>query len=646
VQPGDVLPIVDASEITSPTGETKQILVNDFIAYMVSASGYQAPQPIYYSPNALFFDQNIIPNGDVNKYCYGAGPNVGSSFTLAVRGYIPSSYTSASYDRVIFGISNSVSQSVGQNNVAYIGVSNGDLKGYVKDSSNQKQVVHPNFFSQYPDQPFFAAFTKDSSGTCKFYINGQYYASASSGPTSISTSIINVGCGVSSTSGSNLSLGVYEAHIFTSSLSAEQIKGLYYGGLGNSTLVASYKPTNLNPGPSQWLDDAKNHHLLIPESGALATNGGKTFHLRFYATGSTYLGNGTKRDVLPANYVLTDAFVYSQGSPLISIGTSDTVSTYGSTGIDSYNNNRVPLVSASYSKNNLPLLELGLAHVSRSLYVFFSSSAAPCTFSFEGYVSEYGPMSYIVPTMTPTPTKTQTPTPTPTNTPTSTLTPTPTPTNTPTSTTTPGVTSTATSTPTPTPTITRTSTPTPTPTLTTTQGLPSISDSISPSDVGSPSPSDGGSGSPGSPVSETGSPSPSPTGSSPSPSPSPSGGSSPSPSPSPSGASPSPSPSPSGASPSPSPSAASPSPSPSGGSSPSPSPSGGSSPSPSPTGSSPSPSPTGSSPSPSPSPSEPPAPTGISDTFVSDSAFSFTGFISDSPTPMSDTVVSPSDASV
>ena len=50
------------------------------------------------------------------------------------------------------------------------------------------------------------------------------------------------------------------------------------------------------------------------------------------------------------------------------------------------------------------------------------SSASPCTFSFEGYVSEYGPMTYIVPTMTPTPTRT--PTATPTRTPTSTRTPT------------------------------------------------------------------------------------------------------------------------------------------------------------------------------------------------------------------------------
>jgi len=399
LSPGDVIPIVDRSEITSPTGETKQVSINEFVAYITSASAYNAPQPIYYSPNALFFDENIIPNGNVNRYCYGSGINVGSEFTLAVRGYIPSSYTSASYDRVIFGVSNSVSQSVGQNNVAYIGIANGDLKAYVKDTSNQKNITHPNFFTQYPDQPFFAAFTKNSSGTCTLYINGTYYATASSGPASITTTHVNMGCGQSSPSGSNLSLGVYEAHVFTSSLSSSQIKALYYGGLGTSGLIASYKPTNLNPGPSQWLDDTGNTHLLLPESGAMATNAGRQFHLRFYATSSMYLGNGTKRDVLPKNYVLTDAFVYSAGSPLLSIGTSDVSSSYGATGIDSYNNNRVPLVSASYSKNNLPLLELGLAHTSRSLYVFFSSSASPCTFSFEGYVSEYGPMTYIVPSM-------------------------------------------------------------------------------------------------------------------------------------------------------------------------------------------------------------------------------------------------------
>jgi hypothetical protein len=243
-------------------------------------------------------------------------------------------------------------------------------------------------------------------------------------------------------------------------LSASEIKTLYYGGITKKTVVASYKPKNLNPGPSQWLDDVGNNHLLIPVSGALATNPGKEFHLRFIATGSSYLGNGTKRDVLPENYVLTDAFVYSQGSPLLSIGSSASMSSPGDSGVDSYNNNRVPMVSASYSRNNLPLLELGVAHKDRSLYVFFSSSAVPCTFSFEGYVSEYGPMLYSPPTLTPTPTPTATPTQTPTRTPTPTRTATPTLTSTSTPTLTQTLTATLGITSTPTPTTTATSTPT------------------------------------------------------------------------------------------------------------------------------------------------------------------------------------------
>jgi hypothetical protein len=471
VNPGDVIPIVDKSEITSPTGETKHVLINQLVDYVASASlNIGIPHQAFHSPNALFFDESYIPDGNINGYCYGKAPSMGENFTLAVRGFVPSTGTLSSYERVVFGVSNSATQSVGQANSAYIAIVNNDLLGLVSDGVNSKMVSFPSFSLYYPDQPFFAAFTKDSVGVCQLYVNGTLYATASSGPTSITASYVNMGCGQASPSISNLSLGVYEAHIFSSSLSASEIKTLYYGGITKKTVVASYKPKNLNPGPSQWLDDVGNNHLLIPVSGAIATNPGKEFHLRFIATGSSYLGNGTKRDVLPENYVLTDAFVYSQGSPLLSIGSSASMSSPGDSGVDSYNNNRVPMVSASYSRNNLPLLELGVAHKDRSLYVFFSSSAVPCTFSFEGYVSEYGPMLYSPPTLTPTPTPTATPTQTPTRTPTPTRTSTPTPTSTSTPTLTQTLTSTSTPTLTQTPTATLgvTSTPTPTTTATST----------------------------------------------------------------------------------------------------------------------------------------------------------------------------------
>jgi hypothetical protein len=461
VNPGDVIPIVDKSEITSPTGETKHVLINQLVDYVASASlNIGIPHQAFHSPNALFFDESYIPNGNINGYCYGKAPNISNNFTLAVRGFVPSTSTISPYERVVFGVSNSATQAVGQANSAYIAIVNNDLFGLVNDGVNSKMVSFPSFSLYYPDQPFFAAFTKDSAGVCQLYVNGALYATASSGPTSIAPSYVNMGCGQASPSISNLSLGVYEAHIFSSSLSASEIKTLYYGGITKKTVVASYKPKNLNPGPSQWLDDVGNNHLLIPVSGALATNPGKEFHLRFIATGSSYLGNGTKRDVLPENYVLTDAFVYSQGSPLLSIGSSASMSSPGDSGVDSYNNNRVPMVSASYSRNNLPLLELGVAHKDRSLYVFFSSSAVPCTFSFEGYVSEYGPMLYSPPTLTPTPTPTSTPTQTPTRTPTPTRTSTPTLTSTSTPTLTQTLTATLGITSTPTPTTTATSTPT------------------------------------------------------------------------------------------------------------------------------------------------------------------------------------------
>jgi hypothetical protein len=170
---------------------------------------------------------------------------------------------------------------------------------------------------------------------------------------------------------------------------------------------------------------------LLPRQGAEATSPTKQFGLIFFNDGTSgYLGNGTQRDVLPENYVLTDCFVYSPGAPLLSVGSSPNVAVPGDSGIYSFNNNRVPLVSASYGRNALPLLDLGIAHTDRSLYVFYSASAAPCTFSFQGYVSKYGAINYIPPSPTPTPTPTMTITPSetpPAPTPTTTSTPTETP---------------------------------------------------------------------------------------------------------------------------------------------------------------------------------------------------------------------------
>ena len=234
----------------------------------------------------------------------------------------------------------------------------------------------------------------------------------------------------------NIDCTIYEAHVFNKSLSENEVNSIFYNGVTNSNpkLIASYTSVNLNPGPTQWLDSKGSRHILLPISGARASNPDKEFSLRFRNDGTSgYLGNGTKRDILPDNYVLTDAFMYSTGSPLLSIGSSASVAGPGDLGIYSWNNNRVPLTNAVYSRNNLGLIDLGVAHTDKSIYVFYSASAAPCTFSFEGYVSEYGPVVYAppipTPTSTPVPTATSAPTPTPTPTiPGATPNPTPTPT--------------------------------------------------------------------------------------------------------------------------------------------------------------------------------------------------------------------------
>lgn len=461
VSPGDRLPIVDVSATTSPTGQTKEITAADLAAYIISSS-LTSPQFIP-ANNGLLFDGTFAPNGDENLYAYASAPSLGTDFTLSVRAFVPASTTYSTASRAIFGAGQDFTQLIGSTNVAYIGIQNDNLIGVVNDGASEKTIAYPGFFTKFKNAPFTATLTKDAAGTATLSINGYPYASVFGLSGSLSTSFYSLGCG-DATGVSNIPLVVYEAHVHDVALSSTAVRDSFFGGYISDDVVSSYKVKNLNPIPSQWLDDAGNHHMLLPISGAKVVSPSKDFHLRFYATASGYLGNGTVRDVLPENYVLTDCFLYTAGAPTLSIGSSAATASMGDSGIFSWNNNRVPLVYAPYSRNNLPLLSLGVAHNDRSLYVFFSSSAAPCTFSFEGYVSEYGPVVYIPPSPTPSPTPTQTTTATPTLTPTPTFVITQTPT--PTLTTTAGSTPTPTATPTPTPTLTPTHTMTPTLTAT------------------------------------------------------------------------------------------------------------------------------------------------------------------------------------
>lgn len=432
---GDWIPIVDVSELTSPTGETKKISTLDLAEYVISGGfvNYAAPQHGYQSSNGLSFIPNYAPVDDIGMHCAGTANNLGNNFTLTVRAFIPSdALLTDTGSRVLFGVGSQVIGMADYGTRAYIGVQSSSLIGYVSDGITSKVIEYTDFIKTFPDRAFDATITKDYLGNFRFYVNSTLVGSVTGAPSYISSSYITMGNGQSG-SHWNINTVIYEAHVFDSALNGTKVRQNYYGGVRNNdtSLVSSYRPENLNPGPTQWLDSVGDNHILLPRQGAEATSPSKEFNLIFFNDGTSgYLGNGTNRDVLPENYVLTDAFVYSPGAPLLSIGSTDTVAIPGDSGIYSFNNNRVPLVSASYGRNVLPLLELGVAHTDRSLYVFYSASAAPCTFSFQGYTSKYGVINYIPPSPTPTPTPTVTITPSPlppTPTPTATSTPTPTP---------------------------------------------------------------------------------------------------------------------------------------------------------------------------------------------------------------------------
>ncbi len=399
---GDWLPIVDVSGLTSPTGETKKISAADLAEYVVSGgfANFLIPQRGFQSSNGLSFESGILPDDDLNMYCYGKGSNLGTSFSISVKAFVSSDepLTDTS-NRILFGVGSQIVGMADNGSRAYIGVKSSSLIGYINDGVTEKIIEYPDFFNLYPHRPFDATITKNSSNEFKLYINAELWGTLSSAPSTITSTYTAMGYGQSGAH-YNINCIVYEAHVFNSALTENQIIQNYYGGVRNNDikLVSSYRPDNLNPGPSQWVDCVGDNHLLLPISGALATSPYNQFGLIFFNDGTSgYLGNGNKRDVLPQNYVLTDCFVYSPGKPCLSIGSTDAVPVPGDSGIYSFNNNRVPIVSASYGRNVLPLLELGTAHTDRSLYVFYSASAAPCTFSFQGYVTKYGPVNFTPP---------------------------------------------------------------------------------------------------------------------------------------------------------------------------------------------------------------------------------------------------------
>ena len=392
IMPGDYIPIVDRDEITSPTGETKHITTADLSAYIISGGLVDVALPYqgWDSANGLSFD-DTVPSSD-NQRCYGNLSALGANYTLVVRAFVPSTFSTEAGYRVLFGagVGNQIAESGASSyNSAYLGVVENDLIAVVTDwAGTTVPVTYTNFFLLNTERTFTAVLTKDASGTVSLYVNGVFWSSTPGAALTTPNTNVVFGNGRGSPH-KNIQCTIYEAHVFGAVLSSDTIRNMFYRGVDTTdpSLVASYNSNTLNAGPTQWLDSAGSNHVLLPTVGAKATNPSKRFILSFPVSGvSQYLGNNTLRDVLPPKYVITSCLVESSGKPLLSVGTYNATAPVSASGTGSWNNNRVALVSASYGINPIGLLALGAAHSDRSIYVYFSASAAPCTFSFDGYI--------------------------------------------------------------------------------------------------------------------------------------------------------------------------------------------------------------------------------------------------------------------
>ncbi len=391
---GDMIPVVDVSSNAGPTGETKAMTIDTLAMYIASGgfAQWSMPQQGFQTANGLAFDETVTPGTDINKHCFGTIRSLVTDFTLAVRAFVPSDLTTSSLARAFISLGDSPTGSVLGANNAYIGIQGYDLVGYVGGST----LTHTDFFKVYSDKVVEVALTYDGADAV-LYVNGAQNATIGA-VTSLANSHVSLGNGT--TTEPNVSCIIYDAAVYSTALSGASVLDLFYSGTNNgaANVVAQYSSTNLSAGPSQWTDSVNSCDLLLPTVGARATSPNRKFHLKFKATGSGYLGNGSKRDVLPDNYVLTECFMYTTGSVLVSVGSSASVAPAGASAVGSWNNNRVPLTNAIYSRNNLGLIELGVAHTDKSLYVFYSgSNNLPTTFSFVGYISEYGPVTYQPP---------------------------------------------------------------------------------------------------------------------------------------------------------------------------------------------------------------------------------------------------------
>lgn len=397
---GDLVPLVNDKIETSPTGETTAVYLGNLAQSIVTTAYIESCSKNYRfkKVKGLAFDQTVSPNNDENLYCYAQLNQSTVQFSLVTRAFFPESTVTQSNTRVVFGIGDTYKDLVSSQHSAYVGIENDDIIGYTSDGVTYKKIVFNDFLSNYKNRVVDTVLTRDLYGTLSLYINGKHVGSLSGSATEISASYIVMGNGTENSP--NIEFTMCDAHYFSGSISHSKIQAIFESRVKNSDsyLVSSYVPANLNAGPTQWLDSKGQNHLLLPISGAAATHPTTNFKLILESDGTSgFLGNGSKRDILPENYVLTDAFAYSTGFPTFSIGSTPDSASYGTNKIYSANNNRVELTNASFNRNLLTLSEFGVAHMDRSLYVYYTSSAAPTTFVFQGYISEYGPVvQYII----------------------------------------------------------------------------------------------------------------------------------------------------------------------------------------------------------------------------------------------------------
>jgi len=384
VASGDLIPIVDVSATSSPTGESKHIAAGNLGVYLADIiSPSYAP---YQVANGLWFDENVS-GSSLDTVCYSPNTTIAvTDCSISIRGMFPASQSVVDTShRVIFGIGTDPLNSAESANSAYIGKSGNDLVGYIHGATYAWQASIPDFFTNYADKSTHVMLV-NLSDTPYLYVNGALASTILSGSGAVGTiSATNVIMG-QSRSTNNVAGVIYEGQIWNRALNISGSTELFFGGSRrDSSLISSYIPNTLNPEPSQWLDSVGTNHLLLPTSGMKVTNPRKEFNLRFAVTSSGYLGNGNDRDVLPENYILTNATVSSSAKPLITLGSDITSPVTGSSGTGSFYNNRVAWVSASYGINVLDILSLGAAHEDRKLFVSMSGDNV-CSFDLQGYI--------------------------------------------------------------------------------------------------------------------------------------------------------------------------------------------------------------------------------------------------------------------